>query len=182
MNRSIVLHLTNPESPYCMITNVMSGKKGPMTLSADVAHLGSIAALQDLFGSDHLYTDSKVHALWVGLFASGKIFGCKRAVPKAKLDSMVDIDYEAHARYEMISRLSCQGWRHGYTPAILAERAREFRQIRKLVRIDRLQNLAKAEAIRLELSLQDDNDASRIQALGSGGLADTTDDDEGDDF
>ena len=178
MNRSIVLNLTHPESPYCMVTNVMSGKKGPMTLSAETSHLGSVTALQELFRSDHLYTDSKVHALWVGLFASGTIYGCKRAAPKDKLDSMVDIDYEAHARYEMISRLSCQGWRHGYTPAILAQRAQEFRQIRKLVRVDRLQNLAKAEANRLQLSQQDDNDASQIQALGSGGLADTTDEDD----
>jgi hypothetical protein len=151
-----------------------------MTLHPSLSHLGSIENLRQLFFSEKLYTDEKVHERWVGLFASGVVYGCKRAGPKDTLDQMVDVDYEAHARYEMYSRLSHQGWKKGYTADALAERSAEFRKIRKLVRKDRLKNLKAAEAKRLNHVVDEDADVCRAQTLGSGGLADTTD--EEDDF
>ena len=179
LNRSIVLGLTRPMSEFQMAHNVMSGKAGPMALDPSIAHLETIANLVALFDSDHLYTDEKVHLSWVGLFASGTVYGCNRAGVNDTLDMMVDVDYEAHARYEMISRLSCQGWRHGYTPQILAVRSKEFRRVRKLVRLDRLNNLKAAEAKRLNTTVNADDEEQRQQALGSGGLADTTDEEDG---
>ena len=130
--------------------------------------------------SDHLYTDTKVHAKWAGFFASGQVYGCKRSLARDTLDKMIDINYEAHARYEMWSRLSCQGWRHGYKKENLKERSAGFRKFRKLVRIDRMQNLQAAEAGRLKVTVENDTEESRRQALESGALADTTD--EEDDF
>jgi hypothetical protein len=180
LNRSIVMWSTAPNSDYMMALNVMDGKLGPMTLNPALTHLGDIEGLQQLLNSDCLYKDEVFHKLWVGLFASGLVFGMKRAGPKDTLDKMIDIDYETHARYEMISRLSCQGFRHGYKAEDLAERARGFRHIRKKVRKDRLDNLKAAEAKRLVSIIAADNGASRTLALGSGGLDDTTD--EEDDF
>jgi len=149
-----------------------------MKLVPELAHLGSIEGLQNLLNSDALYLDAKVHKLWVGLFASGVVYGCARAKPTDTLDVMVDIDYESHARYEMTSRLSCQGWKHGYTASDLSERSAGFRKVRKLVRKDRLHNLKAAEAKRLYAVLDADGEATRQQAPGSGGLADTTDDED----
>jgi hypothetical protein len=109
LNRSIVLNLSLPSSPYLLATNVMSGKHGPMTLNPALSHLQNIAGLQKLLGSDALYCDDKAHLIWVGLFAAGVVFGMSRAGPQDTLDKIIDIDYEAHARYEMISRLGHQG-------------------------------------------------------------------------
>ena len=159
----------------------MSGKAGPMVLVPELSHLGSIQALIDLLNSDKLYTDEKVHNLWAGVFASGHVYGCKRAGPRDTLDMLLDVDYEAHARYEMMSRLSCQGWKHGYTAKDLSERSAGFRKVRKLVRVDRSKNLEAAEKKRLFAVLDADADEARALALGSGGLADTTDEDD-DDF
>ena len=178
LNRTLVLHLTKDGSPYQIARNVMCGKAGPMALVPELSHLGSIQALIDLLNSDHLYCDDKVHQLWAGLFASGNVYGCKRAVPTETLDQMVDVDYEAHARYEMISRLSCQGWKHGYTAKDLSERSQGFRKVRKLVRVDRANNLKAAESKRLFSVLDADANTARAQALGSGGLADTTDEED----
>jgi hypothetical protein len=178
LNRSIVLNLTKNLGPFQMASNVMHGVDGPMTLHHSLSHLGTIEELRQLFYSDKLYLDDKVHKLWVGLFASGVVYGCKRAGPKDTLDLMVDVDYEAHARYEMYSRLSCQGWKYGYTADALAERSANFRKVRKLVRLDRLNNLKTAEANRLNLGADADAEDDRAQALGSGGLADTTDDED----
>ena len=178
LNRSIVLHLSKNSGPFQMASNVMHGVDGPMTLHDSLSHLGSIEGLRQLFYSDKLYLDAKVHNLWVGLFASGVVYGCKRAGPKDTLDKMVDVDYEAHARYEMYSRLSCKGWKYGYTADALAERSTNFRKVRKLVRLDRLNNLKIAEANRLNLGAGADAEESRALALGSGGLADTTDDED----
>ena len=175
-----MLALTVHPSPFIMATNVMSGKNGPMTLSPDLAHLHDIAGLKALFESDHLYQDAKVHALWAEMFASGVVYGMKRASPRDTLDEMVDIDYEAHARYEMASRLEYQGMKHGYSDECLRERSKGFRIIRKQVRIDRVNNLKIAEDNRLQLVLLTDDDHLRAQQLESGGLADTTD--EEDDF
>jgi hypothetical protein len=144
LNRSIVLALTSDTSPFQMACNVMHGKAGPMRLHGDLSHLGDIETLVALLSSDGLYKDPKVHALWVGMFSSGMIYGSSKALPTLKLDEIVDVNYEAHARYEMVSRLSYQGFRHGSTAAELAERAVGFRKIRKLVRIDRLNNLKEA--------------------------------------
>jgi hypothetical protein len=169
-----------PPSPYQMASNVMSGKAGAgaMALHPSLDHLKSIEGLRNLLYSDHLYTDEKVHRLWVGLFASGVIYGCNRAGVKDTLDQMVDVDFEAHARYEIWSRLECQGWKHGYTAEAMAERANVFRMFRKLVRVDRVKNLRPAEAKRLVSVLKTDGSVSRTQALGSGALADTTDDED----
>ena len=150
-----------------------------MKLNPQLAHLETIENLRSLFNSDQLYTDEKVHNLWVGLFASGIVYGCKRAGATDTLDMVIDVDYETHARFEMISRLSCQGWRHGYTAEIMAERSKEFRKVRKLVRLDRLNNLKAAEAKRLNTSMDAVGEERRQQALGSGGLADTIDDENG---
>jgi hypothetical protein len=181
LNRTLCLHLTSDGSPYQIARNVMSGKTGPMELAPELSHLGSIQALIDLLNSDKLYCDEKVHNLWAGVFASGHVYGCARAGPRDTLDMLVDIDYEAHARYEMMSRLSCQGWKHGYTAKDLSERSAGFRKVRKLVRVDRAKNLEAAEKKRLFAELDADADEARALALGSGGLADTTDDDD-DDF
>ena len=106
-----------------MAMNVMSGKQGPMKLVDSLEHLENIEGLRLLLNSDKMYCDEKVHKLWVGLFASGVVYGSKRMCnPTDTLDMMIDIDYEAHARYEMFSRLSCQSWKHGYTAEALAER------------------------------------------------------------
>ena len=180
LNRSIIVGLTAESSPSCMALNVMDGRTGPMTLHPDLGHLVNIEGLRSLLNSDRLYCDEKVHKLWVGVFASGHIYGSKRSAPRAKLDEMVDINYEAHARYEMILRLSCQGYRHGYGAKELAERAAAYRLVRKLVRKDRVDNLVGAEEKRLAALFAPDADAARSLALESGGLADTTD--EEDDF
>jgi hypothetical protein len=82
----------------------------------------------------------------------------------------------------MHSRLSCQGFRHGYKAADLKERATGFRKFRKQVRIDRVNNLKAAEDKKLESVLEEDLASSRSQALESGGLSDTTDDEEDDGF
>ena len=60
----------------------------------------------------------------------------------------------------------------------LAERSKGFRLIRKKVRLDRLNNLPEAEAKRLQSFNDADEDANLAQALGSGALADTTDDED----
>ena len=38
--------------------------------------------------------------------------GVKRKPPSTKLEDIIDINYEAHARYEMVSRLSYRGFHH----------------------------------------------------------------------
>ena len=119
-----------------------------------------------------------MHNLWVSLFASGIVHGCKRAGVKETLDQMVDVDFESHARYEMALRFSCQEWKHGYTAEVMAERANGFRIIRKLVRVDRMRNLKAAEAKRLVSVLKTDGEKCPTEALGSGALADTTDDED----
>ena len=91
---------------------------------------------------------------------------------------MVDANYEAHARYEMILRLSCQGYRHGYGAKKLTARAAAFRLVRKLVRKDRVDNHDAAEEKRLVALFAPDADAARSLALESGGLADTTDEED----
>ena len=178
LNRSIVLNLSSPSSPFLFATNVMSGKHGPMTLNPALSHLQDIAGLRKLLSSDALYCDEKAHLIWVGLFAAGVVFGMSRAGPKDTLDKMIDIDYEAHARYEMISRLSHQGFKHGYKAEDMAERSKGFRLIRKKVRTDRLNNLVLAEAKRLHSINATDAEANLAQALGSGALAETTDDED----
>jgi hypothetical protein len=127
-----------------MAHNAMHGKSGPMRLHDDLSHLGDIKSLVALLSSNELYKDPKVYALWVGMFTSGLIYGPSKRAPTQRLESIVDVNYEAHARHEMISRLPYQGFRHGPTAAELAERAVGFRVIRKLVRKDRLNNLTEA--------------------------------------
>ena len=180
LNRSIVKALTVEPSPFQMACNVMSGKNGSMALFPELSHLIDIKGLKALFESDHLYTDEKVHKLWVGLFASGTIYGCSKAAPKDRLDEMVDVDYEAHARFQFASRLEYQGVIHGYAADDLRKRSEGFRAIRKLVRLDRKNNLKTAEAKRLGADLVQNDDELRAQAMATGGLADTTD--EEDDF
>jgi hypothetical protein len=60
----------------------------------------------------------------------------------------------------------------------MAERSRGFRLIRKKVRTDRLNNLVLAEAKRLHSINATDVEANLAQALGSGALAETTDDED----
>jgi hypothetical protein len=177
LNRSILLAL-GCDGPYQMAMNVMSGQNGPMLIHPHLDHLKDIDGLRRLFKSDHLYLDAKVHRLWVGMFQSGVIEGMDRVSPRVKLDEIVDINYEAHARLEMVSRLSFQGYKTSYTSAALTNRAEEFRQIRKKVRKDRANNLDAAEMNRLSLTTDSDGETSRTQALGSGGLADTTDEED----
>ena len=179
LNRSIMKALTCEPSPYQMARNVMSGKDGPMALCAELSHLGDIQGLKALFESDHLYTDEKVHMLWVGMFAAGVPYGCKRATsPQDTLDMMLDVDYEAHARYQFASRLEYQGVIHGYAAEELVKRSAGFRTIRKLVRLDRKNNLKAAEEKRLGTSVETNDDELRAQAIASGGLADTTDEED----
>jgi hypothetical protein len=182
LNRSIVLGLTTDLSDYQIAVNVMNGKDGPMRLHESMSHLPDIAALIDLFNSDRLYTDSVLHAKWVGLFTSGVIYGMQSVPPTTKLVDVIDINYEAHARYEMVSRLSYQGFHHSYKHSDLADRAKGFRLIRKKVRRDRLQHLAAAEEKRLAGVRVEDGDANRQLELGSGGLADTSDEEDSDGF
>jgi hypothetical protein len=177
LNRSILLALSS-DGPYQMAMNVMSGQNGPMLIHPHLEHLKDIDGLRRLFNSDHLYLDAKVHRLWVGMFQSGVVEGMTRVLPRTKLDEIVDVNYEAHARLEMVSRLSYQGFKTSYTSTALSERAEEFRQIRKKVRKDRINNLDAAEKNRLALTPDSDGETSRTQALGSGGLADTTDEED----
>jgi hypothetical protein len=179
LNRSLVLGFAT-EGEFQMAMNVQCGKNGPMQLHPRVEHLETVEALRNLLNSDALYTDPIVHRLWVGLFQSGIVEGTKRVSPKVKLDEIVDVDYEAHARFELISRMSYQGYKHGYTAAARTARSAGFRQVRKLVRKDRINNLEAAEVKRLSLVTDVDGELSRTQALTTGGLADTTD--EEDDF
>jgi hypothetical protein len=178
LNRSIVKALTVKPSPFQMALNVMSGKDGPMALCPKLSHLIDMKGLKALFESDHLYTDEKVHKLWMGLFASGTIYGCSKAGPKDSLDEMVDVDYEAHARFEFASRLEYQGVIHGYAADDLRQRSEGFRAIPKLVRLDRRNNLKAAEDKRLGADLGQNDDELRAQAVATGGLADTTDDED----
>jgi hypothetical protein len=181
LNRTLMKALTCEPSPFQMACNVMSGKNGPMTLCPELSHLNDIAGLKALFESDHLYTDEKVHKLWVGLFASGTIYGCGKSTgAKDTLDEMVDIDYEAHARFEFATRLEYQGVIHGYAGKDLKRRSEGFRAIRKRVRLDRRNNLKAAEDKRLGTDVAQNDDDLRAQAVATGGLADTTD--EEDDF
>jgi hypothetical protein len=143
-----------------------------------MSHLPDIAALIALFESDHLYTDHVLHTKWVGLFTSGFIYGMKKKPASTRLEDIIDINYEAHARYEMVSRLSYQGFHHSYRDVDLEERAKGFRVIRKQVRKDRINNLKDAETKRLQGVVTDDVEANRVLQLTSGGLADTTDDEE----
>jgi hypothetical protein len=178
LNRSIVLAMTTDLFESQIAVNVMNGKKGPMGLHPCMSHLPDVAALAALFESDHLYNDEVLHAKWCAMFSSGALYGMDRKSPCTKLEDLVDVNYEAHARYEMVSRLSYQGFHHGYKDADLAERAKGFRVIRKKVRKDRLNNLKAAEAKRLVGVFSADAEESRQLALGSGGLADTTDDED----
>jgi hypothetical protein len=132
-----------------------------------------------LFESDHLYTDEKVHKMWVGVFASGTPYGCKPAMgAQDTLDMMLDVDFEAHARFEFASRLKYQGVIHGYAAEDLVQRSEGFRAIRKLVRLDRRNNLQAAEEKRLGTAVGMNDNELRAQELASGGLADTTDEDD----
>ena len=134
-----------------------------------------------MFESDHLYTDEKVHKLWVGLFATGTPYGCKRSDgPLDTLDMMLDVDFEAHARFEFACRLEYQGFIHGYAAEDCVKRAKGFRGIRKLVHLDRRNNLKAAEEKRLGTAVETNDNELRAQAVATGGLADTTD--EEDDF
>ena len=69
---------------------------------------------------------------------------------------------------------------HGYAADDLRKRSEGFRAIRKLVRLDRRNNLKAAEDKRLGADLTLHDDELRAQAMATGGLADTTD--EEDDF
>ena len=181
LNRSLIKALTCEPSAFQMARNVMSGKDGTMALCPELSHLVDIQGLKALFESDHLYTDEKVHKLWVGMFAAGVPYGCKRASgSQDTLDMMLDVDYEAHARYEFASRLEYQGVIHGYAAEDLVKRAKGFRSIRKLVRLDRRNNLKAAEEKRLGTAVETSDHDLHAQAMATGGLADTTD--EEDDF
>jgi hypothetical protein len=179
LNRSIVLALTTDTAENQVAVNVMNGRGGEMRLHDCMSHLADVPALAALFASDHLYTDEVLHAKWVGLFTGGEVYGMKRINPFTRLDQIVDVNYEAHARFEMVSRLSYQGFAHLYKDKDLEERASGFRRIRKQVRKDRLNNLEAAEKKRLEGTEEKDDEANRLQALRSGGLAETTDDSDG---
>ena len=179
LNRSVIKALTCPPPPFQMACNVMSGKNGPMALCPELSHLNDIAGLKALFESDHLYTDETVHKLWVGLFASGIIYGCDKSKgAETTLDEMVDIDYEAHARFEFATRLEYQGLIHGYAAEDLKRRSEGFRAIRKRVRLDRRNNLKAAEDKRLGTDVEQNDDELRAQSVATGGLADTTDDED----
>ena len=131
LNRSIVMGLTLDTSENQIACNVMNGRNGAMKLHSCLSHLPNIPALIDLLQSDHLYTDSILHAKWVGLFTSGDVYGMHRRNPNTKLEVILDVDYEAHARYEMVSRLSYQGFHHQYKDKDLEARSSGFRAIRK---------------------------------------------------
>jgi hypothetical protein len=178
LNRSIVMGFSKEDGEFQLVHNVMNGRDGPMKLHDHIGHIESVEALRNILKSDKLYTDPVLHKYWVGLFASNLVYGSRKADIKDSLDDIIDINYEAHARFEMYLRLSYQGYTHGYKKKDLQDKAAEFRQFRKLVRRDRLNNLAAAEEIRLRSVLEADVTASRAQALESGGLADTTDDED----
>jgi hypothetical protein len=177
LNRSLVLALTT-DGPFQIAMNVRNGKNGPMMLHPDFSHLVDVPGLRALLNSDKLYCDDKVHRLWVELFQSGLVSGTKRVGPRETLDTILDVNYEAHARYEMILRLGYQGYKQGYTATASAERSAGFRLVRKLVRKDRINNLKAAEEKRLSMVTAADDDVSRSQALASGALADTTDEED----
>ena len=126
---------------FSIATNVLSSCEGPMALAPCLAHLGGIPGLVDLLQGHKLYADATFHKIWVGFHASGALYGGLRHPASSGLASMVDVNYDAYARLELIDRLSCQAFRHGHTAPYLAKRAEMFRKIRKNVRKDRLENL-----------------------------------------
>ena len=85
---------------------------------------------------------------------------------------MLDVDYETHARFEFASRLEYQGVIHGYAAEDLVKRAKGFRSIRKLVRLDRRNNLKAAEEKRLGTAVETNDNDLHAQAMATGGLAD----------
>jgi hypothetical protein len=58
----------------------------------------------------------------------------------------------------------------------LADQATKFRKMRKLVRADRLENLADAEELRMEGLPSTEAEQDAQDMLNSGALADTTED------
>jgi hypothetical protein len=142
-NRSLCVALFSKESAFCIAYNVMDGFEGPMKLSPQTLHLDTLENLMHLICSDKLYTDPHVHKLWVGAHASGQVYGSERQLPSRRLDEFLSVNYDAHGRLECGQRLRFQGFRHGCTPAYLAQQAATFRGIRKLTRADRLSNLTK---------------------------------------
>jgi hypothetical protein len=123
-----------------------------------------------------MLTDPALFKLWRGAHACGDIYGTKKQAASKTLDTFLSVNYEAHARLECVQRLSYQGFRHGHTPTYLAEQARKFRLMRKLVRKDRLNNLSNAEEHRMDGLPSTEAEQDAMDMLNSGGLADTTED------
>ena len=149
-----------------------------MQLSPALAHLGDTAALSELIGSGQMHTDPALFKLWRGAHASGDIYGTKKQPAAKPLDSFLSVNYDARARLECVQRLSYQGFRHGHTPPYLADQATKFRKMRKLVRADRLENLADAEELRMEGLPSTEAEQDAQDMLNSGALADTTEDEQ----
>ena len=140
-NKSICGGFLADDAPHALAVNALSAVNGPMALAPATSHLGSIAALVALLRGPNLHADPIVHKLWVDLHASGSLYGGSAHSKHSNLAEMVDVNYDAYARLELVNRLSYQGYRHGHTAAYLQGRADDYRQIRKMVRLDRQHNL-----------------------------------------
>ena len=154
-NRSICDGFLANGAKFSIATNVLSSSEGPMALAPCLAHLGGIPGLVDLLQGHKLYADATFYKMWVGFHASGALYGGLRHPASSSLESMVDVNYDAYARLELIDRLSCQAFRHGHTAPYLAKRAEMFRKIRKNVRKDRLENLDLVSPLSSSLAICD---------------------------
>ena len=154
-NRSICDGFLANGAKFSIATNVLSSSEGPMALAPCLAHLGGIPGLVDLLQGHKLYADATFYKIWVGFHASGALYGGLRHPASSSLESMVDVNYDAYARLELIDRLSCQAFRHGHTAPYLAKRAEMFRKIRKNVRKDRLENLDLVSPLSSSLAICD---------------------------
>ena len=140
-NRSICDGFLADNAPHSIARNVLSSSCGPMELAPALQHLETIENLIEILSGPSLYADTALHKLWVEFHASGMLYGGSTFSKRTHLAEVVDVNYDAYSRLELTDRLSAQAFRHGHTAPYLQQRADKFRQIRKMVRKDRLENL-----------------------------------------
>lgn len=107
-NKSLCQALFDSESPFCIAYNVLKACDEPPALSGAMGHFESIEALRECITSDEVYKDEKLFKLWVGLHASGRLYGASKRSINDSLVEYMSINYEAHCRLEASQRLSRQ--------------------------------------------------------------------------
>ena len=107
-NRSLCEALFTKGSPHCIAYNILSAEGGPPTLAKSTEHLGSTEALRERIVSDSMYADDKLFSLWVGLHASGALYGSKQRGRTENIASYLSVNYDSHCRLEAYQRMSHQ--------------------------------------------------------------------------